>query len=745
MPAKKEINATLSSEENAQVQELSSHYQTIANQLQQSTENAQAEDALTAIFAQSESVQLALLKQLARINEPASADVLLAVNTFSTRKEVRKEARRALLRLEGAKVYPQWTPLTTPAVAVQLPTENAPRFWKGFATQTREEGELQLFLCWEQGYDYGEARVLSFLLDYWNDGVKDTFVETGTKRHIEERISQLRTRIASSSHTLASCSLAEGKRLLEEALAVNTWRHTMPSDEYRTQLPIVNKLILQATDLEEATDSSFISPDLETQEVVVNFLGAWSFGDFALAYDLLSHDNALRTGTDRDEWIEQHRAWFDEAHPTRLELGFVHEREQNQQNSGLWLPNAVNASRMNTRKEIEVGWSLELADTPLNGSLKEMPMGSAINKETSRHWFWTSYTLIREQNTWRIQQSRDEALALQGLSVSTLQARIKEFEDEIEKKAQPENRNNETVIEELSWRLNEILHFYDALIAQLPLDYTINEEAYNRSVLTGNPEHMMVYLERLAQRFPQNKADTLRRLGSTMAELAYRYEEQGLTARHNQLIARAEETLHEAIAVDNSAVSHLLMGELLMSLERNEDAQQELNTASELTSTGGDQNLRTSIEVGQGNLAMRQERMNEAIPHYLRVAETNPHYPGLWFSLGFAYRLLGDMEHAEQYYQQGLQEEPGDARLYSELTAIYVNQSQQSKARALLEQGIRINPDSVNLHALLSSLLFEMGDRRGAQRHMNEAERLDPDAEILQGLRQQMATSRKRV
>ena len=49
---------------------------------------------------------------------------------------------------------------------------------------------------------------------------------------------------------------------------------------------------------------------------MATFVTAWSLGDYGLTYDLLSSNSSLRDGLERDEWIEQRRAWADEAHPT---------------------------------------------------------------------------------------------------------------------------------------------------------------------------------------------------------------------------------------------------------------------------------------------------------------------------------------------------------------------------------------------------------------------------------------------
>ncbi len=736
MARKDERNTIISDEENTQLQRVLEHYQEVAQHIRSSTTQAQAEAALHDITSLSETMQIALLKALAKEQVGDAADVLTALNAFSPNKEVRKEARRSLLRLDATKIYSRWTPPIAQASAIQVNVSHQPRFWKGSVTQTRDEGEMQLLLLWEQGYDYSEVRILGFLLDFWQEGVKDAFVDVLGRRAAEQRIADMRAKLPDVS--VVDCTLAEGKRLLEEALSINTWRSIEPSKEYRNRLPTINQLVLQVADSGEDRGHTFINPELEDQETIVNFLGAWSLGDYGLAYDLLTEGSNIRNSLSREEWIERHRAWYDEAHPTRLELGFVHERERSQ--SALWIPPSP-FSRTPSRKDIELGWSVEIVDTPLGGTLREFPMGTAINKETNRHWFWTSYAVERTPKGWRIQQSTDEGANVQSLSITELQKRIKEYEDAIEAKVKQQDEDINALMQELTWRVTQLLHFYDALLVKLPLDRQINEEAYGRAVFSGNLERIVVYLERMIQRFSENKGELLRRLGATFVELAYSYGQQSMPERETLFLTRAEATLHEAIEVQDIAASHMLLGELYISMRRNDEAEAELLKAQSMTQTPDEEK---AIEAGLGNIAMRRERMTQAIPHYQHVTEIDPNYPGVWFSLGFANRLLGNFEEAEKDYKRGIEIEPTDIRPYSELTAIYMNRPDRELAREIISQGVRANPESAHLHALYASLLLELGETRNAEHELQEAEALDPSLEIVQTVRDYMNEKTKK-
>ena len=737
MARKREPIPLLSQEDNAQVQQLLAEYQQNAQQIRQSKDAAQVESVLAPINALSENTQIAFVKALARENNTDAADILVAVNALSPQKEVRKEARRSLIRLEGAKIYPQWTAPIVQTPIVQVNVANPPRFWKGYVTRSREEGEIQLLLSWEQGYDYADARMFIFLLDYWRDGVRDIIAETGSKRHVEEHIEDMRTKLTET--TIADCTLAEGKRLLEEALSVNAWRGTSPPKDYLNRQQIINNLILETSDVGEDRGRTFIDPELTEQETVINFIGAWAMGDYALAYNLLTDNSELRDGLPRDEWIDRHRAWFDEAHPIRLELGFVHEREQAQ--SALWLPTSITSARAGARKEIEIGWSLELVETPLSGTLKEMPLGTAVNKETGRHWFWTSYTLVKERDGWRIQAGKDEGVALQGLPITELQKRVKEYEEAVQQAFNKRETDPQGVMEELSWRLTQILHFYDALITRLPLDRQICEDAYERSITLGNPERSLVYLERMAQRFTEKRANTLRTLGATLLTQAYNDVDRGLSERAEQFLERSEQTLREAVDVENSALSHLLLAEMLLSQGQNDEAEAEYQLASTLPLNTREE---AAIEAGFGNIAMRREQIEEALPHFQRVTELSPDYVGIWFNVGFAQRLLGRFDEALEAYRRAIRQEAEDIRPYAEMTAIYMNKNEVQQARAIAEQGVSTNPASAELHALLASVLSAMGDQRNAQRELASAEAINPDLEIVARVRSQLQAAKKK-
>ncbi len=716
----------------------------IAVKLHNSTSRTQAETALAELTTIDEASQMALLKALAKQHDIDAADLLLAINELAPNKAIRKEARRALIQLAGAKIYPSWTP--EPEAGPAVIVSNPPRFWKGYVTEKREEGEIEVVLCWEQGFEYGEARLMAFMLDFWGAGIRNFTTEVGSKRQIDARINLPKTKYNKANGReirIDDCTLAEGRRLIQEALSINAWRGTSPSKEYRNHLATVQQLILNASDVGTDRGRTFINPELDADEVAGNFIGGWSLGDYGLCFDLLASNSPIREGLSRDEWIDQRRKWADEARPTRFEMSFLRERERTQQS--IWLPSSILSDRISTQREIEAGWSLELTDTQLSGTLLEMPMGTAVNKETGRRWFWTSYKLVQEEQAWRIQRVTDEGASAQGLPIAELQQRIQTNDDRVREIAEahsPTEPGANQYYEEIIWRSIQALHYNDALLVKLPLDRTIYDDAANRAQGLQLTERAIVYLEGIVQHFPKayNIGEMLRNLGALQANLSEQYKQLDMDERSEQFFALALESLHKSLAVDDAPLGHILLAELLMINDQAEEAIAELQLAKSLNS---DKEVEAQIESDLANIAMMHQKYDEAIAHLKRVAEINPNYDGIWLNIGLAYRRQKNYDEAEAYYQRALEAQPGEIAVYAELGALYMARNQLDKALETVEQGLRYHPDSAHLRALLAAIYADKGDRRRAQAMLAEAERINPDLEIVQAVREILDKKRK--
>lgn len=743
MAAHKKTHTEALGANETQVQQLLARRQALAEELHGCTSRVEAQHILADVFRTDEATQLGLLKALARVRDREAADLLLALHELAPIKAVRKEARRGLIQLAGAKIYPAWTPEPEPAAVGGVAVENVPRFWQGLVAETRENGELQLILCWEYGLEYAEARLLSFLLDFWRDGVKDFFTDTGTRRYIEGRLREMQQasmarREAGETEriTYTDCTLAEGRRLLNDALDVNRWRKTTPHKDFRQALPLIQRLVLHAEEVGEDRGLTFIGQNAAPDMVAANFAGAWSLGDYGLCYDLLTRESPLLEGRSRQEWIELRRRWADEASPARLEISVLQERERASQ-SGIWLPASVLAQRGAGTREIELVWSLELSETQLSGTLPEMPMGTAVYSETGRHWFSSAFILEQEQGEWRVARIRDEGVAIQALPIEELQKRVQENDEAIQKimrehrPDEPENQQYFREIVQRSWRL---LALDDALLVRNSLDKDLYEDAYGRAMSLRAIERAAVYVGEQVRRFPIDPGhlSAQQRLGTVQLALADRFESAGLDERAARFIALSESTLRATLEA-HDALSYLLLAELLTGLDRVEEAEQLLLTAREIPQM---RNTQAQIEFDLALIAVNRQRFADALRYLERLAEIAPDHPSLWAMLGHVHRELGNIAEAEVALKRALDDDPTEERAYVELGTLYVDRDDFDQARDLFRQGIRVLPQSAQLHALLALVYLRQDDVRRAREHLREAERLDPDLEIIQAIRE---------
>ena len=576
--------------------------------------------------------------------------------------------------------------------------------------------------------------------------MKDFSTEISNKRHIESHFSEMATNISNligKEVRVTDCTLAEARRLILDALAVNRLRKTTPHKDYRHYLPTIQQLVFDAPEAGEDRGRTFIDPDMEADEMVMHAVGGWSLGDYGLFYDLLAADNPIIEGLGRDEWIERRYNWAGEAHPARLAVTVIREREHNQ--SALWLPGSVLSNRAAARRNIEVCWSLELTETPFGGTLLEMPMGTAVLKETGRHWFWTSYTLVQEDGAWRIQRMTDEGASVQGLPVADIQKRLKEHDDAIQHIMQtkkPTDPDGQKSYEEIIWRSAQSMHYLDALLVKMPLDFDVYADATGRATSIGNNERAMVYLEQWERRFPQDHRHiaVLQQLGAVESALAGQYDEAGLQERSRHFFSLAETHLREALERDRTPLAYLLLAEVLGLQGAYDEAQSLLEAA---LADNPPREMEVEIENDLGNLAIDRQRYEEALRHFMRVIELAPRHEQSWFNVARTYHLLKNDMEAEVYYQRAIEEEPQNSAAFAELGSIYIGRKEPQKAYAIVEQGVRLHPQSAHMRGLLAGTLLDMGELRRAQSVLEEAERIDPESEMVQAVRQMLESMKK--
>ncbi len=806
---KKQSTTSVSQEEEALVQQHLVNYQQIAAALYHSSDTSQAEAAISSITNLAENAQAVLLQALSREKTTEAADVLLAVNTFAPSKEVRKEAHRSLIRMEGARLYPHWTPPSPPKPIVagtpspnssieETPSPESLRFWKGQFTDTRITGEMQLILFWEQVDNPKEIRTMGFLLEFFRDGVKDFFTEVRSKRQVEKLMERTKEQFGNIS--LVDCSLADGKRLVEEALEVNQQYGTKPHPDYTRYLSLVRNLLLDAPDdasaskennpdqqptlrLDEARNllDQLMAIELDPEEIVAAFLDAWLQGDYDAAYKTLAKDSPLRAGLTGEEWVERRQLWAAQAQPTqgKSEIAYRHdddedfdEEESEEENT---VPSILEAETIDASPEVEAFWSLVLTDTEAGRELKELPQATVMYKATGRHWFWTKYTLVREGNEWRILTMVDagaEALQLPREELQEQLAQIVEFaseklelvesiaEDENEAEEEDEEDEDELEedeeedfadlefeelaehFEEMMWVTARAMHYTDALISQTPEDATLYEMGYDQATAIQENERAAAYIEMQAERFPEVRGDALRKLAIAQLNIAATFDENNDEERAYSFIEEAEKTLRASIATDNAPMGRILLAQTLITQNKQlTEAEQLLQQV--LAQQGIDTTESTLAEAGLGTIAQTQENFELALQHYQRAAEMSPDLPNIWFNIGLMQRQLGQLEEAEESYRRSIEENPTETDAYVDLAGIYTDNGNLDAAEEVLEEGLVITPDAADLLAGMALVYINKGNLRHAKEYLDDAEDIDPDLDIVQVVRQYYDAARQ--
>lgn len=639
----------------AQAQPLLDQYHKIAGELRRSFSVDQVEPALTNINDLPEAAQVALLKALAKEQHVDAADVLLAINELSPLKNIRKEARRALIHLEEARIYPRWSmPLrqTSPYRLVE------PDF--------RTSDEEMPLADFEDGFDEDE------------DEDEDEF------------------------------------------------------DDY---------------DEEDDVDFHELSP----QDVVGTFVTLWVKGRFRRAYDLLTDDSPLRDGLAKDAWVERRKAWAEEAKPDRytLEAGLIHERTA--QETELWLPDEVSVDPATllpatTSKTIVLDWSMVFTDVSSGEALPELPHATLVYDKTGRHWFWSSYVLIeQEDSSWRIHSMTDEGLNALHLPATVLRERIeahKKFLDELRQEVKPSKlKDVESYVDVSLWRIIQTVYYYDALIAQVPHERPLYEEIAARMLSSLQYERCMAYMELTLERFSEGRAETLRLLSKIQRQYSEICFENGDDDRAFRFLELAKEALNESLAIENTFAAHVVLAELLTEdmEDHLDEAEEHLIQAEDLSSGPADE---ANIEIHLGKIDTEREQDEDALLHFQHATELEPNFAPAWFNLAAAYSRLENVEEAEESYRRAIELQPDDVNLYVQLSFLYKSENQDDMAIEALKEGLSANPDSVELCIALSTFYSTIDDYEQAEEYLDKAEQIDPDDVMVEMMRPMLKSMR---
>jgi len=428
---------------------------------------------------------------------------------------------------------------------------------------------------------------------------------------------------------------------------------------------------------------------------VTTFIELCFDGRHDIAYDLLAQHSRLREGLSKELWAERRKDWLYQAGPKELLPVFLYESEPVK--SKLWLPQMIKGKAA-TEKEVEAAWSVELYETPLNHALPEIPEASTVYEVSQRRWYWASYTLVQEKSEWRIQSMTDEVAKAQGLSLKELDAKINEVYDysrdimnAYNARAHAGTQKGDS-LEHLLKNANSYgqhtTYYIDARIKKDPLD---PEQYENAALLTrsyGNYERCLVYLSLLAERFSENRAFALWRLGEVQRLFSESLREEDDEKQAEQYEEHAEETLKEALSLEDSFEAHISLIEIyIQKSKRMDDAEAHLLQARELATEPED---KSHVERHLAEVAEARDQFHEALVHYQNAVDYSPDSAYAWQNLGDIQDKLEYFDEAESSYKRAIELEPEDDAYYTSLCNLYLNNGQAEKAIELLEDGLEV-------------------------------------------------------
>lgn len=746
---------------------------------------------LDAIRALPDGVAVAFAHQLGDQRGPTTrdaADVAQALGELDTRREVAREARRSRIRLRSTGAMPS---LVIPPAEGATPSEvsppvvstralahdtsgqqTGPLFAEGFATRTREQGEIVLLLGWQEGQDPNFLRGQMLHLSFWREGVEhfEQLDAMSRRRFHSEAVDGMR---GEAEREVVPVTWAQARRLVQEALAVNAWRGTEPDAAFQRYRAQMTQRLLGEPEDEAAReaiaeeerrtaqegDVFLVGRDLEPDETVANWIGAWCFGDYALAYDLLAVDHPQRQRQTRDEYIALRRQWAMEAKADGLRLTLI--REQEQRASMLWVPNAPTGLGGGERKDIEAFWSLLLHESPIGGQLDEMPFATLTSKESGRHWYWTGYTVARDRTfgVWRISRNRDEGSSSQALSIEELQRRIKEAHETVERITQappPQPRSEEAneALRAVTGALTSSLHYSDALAVRLPLDEGVYQAALTDARSLNNHERAAALLEKMQGRFTDDIIVRFE-LGAEQYLVSTQYESQGQNEAAATWIERAIATL-TSVAAEQPTGEHIQgVAELLMRQGHYNQAEERLREAirieperASLYSDLADtlvgritgENLDDDTPVTEDE---RRRVAHEALGALREASSRDASIPGLFTRMGAIYDLLKQPDDAQIALEEGVRRDPGDADAQYALGSLLLSRTQPQQAVAPLETAVQLSPLTITYRLNLAAAYAALERYSEATRELDLIDRLQPGLPQVGELRAVMARQRK--
>ena len=225
--------------------------------------------------------------------------------------------------------------------------------------------------------------------------------------------------------------------------------------------------------------------------------------------------------------------------------------------------------------------------------------------------------------------------------------------------------------------------------------------------------------------------------------------------------AEAATLLAKALTLEKSAITYTMLGVTLISLNRNEEASENLQAALRLDPT---------YEEAYFNLALIKQKTDRKAAEslFLEALEADPDYADAHRELGWLLNEAEPSAQAEYHLRRAVELKPSDswARVYLgnllwkrtdvfaaipefeeairlkpnwalplwSLANIYESQELWKRAEALYERAVTVEPNDPIAHMNFGRMLKKKGDKAKASAHLRVALSIDPNYEAARKL-----------
>lgn len=178
---------------------------------------------------------------------------------------------------------------------------------------------------------------------------------------------------------------------------------------------------------------------------------------------------------------------------------------------------------------------------------------------------------------------------------------------------------------------------------------------------------------------------------------------------------------HAIEVTENNYVAHHNLGVALAEDNRMEDAIQHYLEALRINPS----HLRTRINLGAA--MMKQGRVMDAISQYREVLQSMPQSVGAHYNMGIALVTLSRFDEAIYHYSEALKFNPDDADIHNNLGNVLMQQGRLDQAILHYREAFRIDPDNPYRKNNLGTALMNVGNIEGAELLFLEALKIKPD------------------